>query len=352
MRQIQKTPVSSASVFLSNTSVGVITADDGSFTINPFPEGRYDLVVSCLGYEVYTISLSSLSLPDFLEITLKPRVQELQEVIVASYEKNGWAKWGKLFMERMLGNTPNAFDCKLLNKEVVKFRYNKKTAILHAYSEEPLRIKNAALGYDLQYDLVDFEYNFATKIFFYEGYPLFREMPYKRISQYLRWEKNRATSYDGSILHFMRSLYRNTLTAEGFQLRRVIRNTNQSNAEKPTGQQKGLVAAILVNQPLTGDSIAFAIDSLTAGLQFSGNIQVVFSKKSMPVEYTAQQRGVAYGQSITSEIYMPNPSKVISVISNGSFYSGRDLLSQGYWAWSEKLPDMLPLEYKRPANTP
>jgi hypothetical protein len=36
----------------------------------------------------------------------------------------------------------------------------------------------------------------------------------------------------------------------------------------------------------------------------------------------------------------------IEIESNGSFYNPRDLLSIGYWAWSEKIARMLPFDYR------
>ncbi|MFK5098252.1 carboxypeptidase-like regulatory domain-containing protein, partial [Klebsiella pneumoniae] len=69
-------PVNAASIYLSNTSAGTISKNDGSFQIHPFPNGRYDLVVSVLGFETYVIAVQSNKLPDFLEIVLKPKVND------------------------------------------------------------------------------------------------------------------------------------------------------------------------------------------------------------------------------------------------------------------------------------
>ena len=52
-----KKPISGASVFLSNTSKGTFSSDDGSFIINSFPEGRYDLLYL---YWVWPEKLSNL----------------------------------------------------------------------------------------------------------------------------------------------------------------------------------------------------------------------------------------------------------------------------------------------------
>jgi hypothetical protein len=48
-----KKPIPDASVFLSNSKVGDKTQKDGSFTLRNIKNGRYDLVVSCIGYMPY-----------------------------------------------------------------------------------------------------------------------------------------------------------------------------------------------------------------------------------------------------------------------------------------------------------
>ncbi len=340
-----KQPIASASVFLSNTSIGTTSKDNGSFIIQPFPEGRYDLVVSILGYETYTITIASNSIPSKLEILLVPKVKELQEVIVSSYEKDGWKKWGDFFMENLIGKTPNAEDCKLLNKEVVRFRFNKKKNTLYAYADEPLHIQNKALGYELKYDLNVFEFNYSTRVFFYQGFPLFSDLDPKKNRIETRWKKNREETYNGSIMHFMRSLYRNTLEDEGYELRRVIRNKEKKNNLFSNDANN---LDILIDKPLNGDSIAFAIDSFTVGLQFNNYLQVVYKRKYMPESYRLTQKGMSPKQPMTAEIFMPDSVKVVAVLANGSYFSGKDVLALGYWAWSEKLSNMLPLDYQPP----
>ncbi len=341
-----KKPIAGASVFLSNTSIGTVSSDDGSFIINSFPEGRYDLVVSILGYETKTIPLNSSTIPSFLEIILIPKVKELDEVIVETYEKNGWEKWGTFFIDYLIGKTPNALDCKLLNKEVVKFRFKKKENVLTAFADEPLVIRNDALGYELKYDLSLFEFNFKTNIFFYQGYPLFIDLETKRKGKVKRWLQNRQETYLGSMMHFMRSLYRNQLIEDGFELRKIIRKKDKPNRVKIGGENNMNDIDILVNVPLNGDSIASAIDSTTAGINFTDYLQIVYRAKKMSEMYSQQNRGVRINQPMTAELFMPNPNISIAVLANGSYFYGKDLLALAYWAWSEKLSNLLPLDYK------
>ena len=103
---------------------------------------------------------------------------------------------------------------------------------------------------------------------------------------------------------------------------------------------------ILINIPLNGDSIAFALDSTTVGLQFDNYLQVVYKKKYMPDAYRLTQRGMNSNQPMTAELFMPDAQKIVSVLANGSYFSGKDILALGFWAWSEKLSNMLPLDYK------
>lgn len=343
-----KKPIAGASVFLSNTSTGTVSSEDGAFIISSFPEGRYDFVVSILGYETKTIPLNSSTIPNFLEIILIPKVKELAEVIVEPYEKNGWEKWGTFFMDYLIGKTPNALDCKLLNKEVVKFRFKKKENVLRAFADEPLVIRNEALGYELKYDLTLFEFNFKTNIFFYQGYPLFIDLETKRKVKVKRWQQNRQEVYLGSMMHFMRSLYRNKLVEDGFELRKIIRKKEKANRIQLGGINNMNDMDILVNVPLNGDSIAFAIDSATAGIQFSDYLQVVYPAKKMSDMYSQQNRGVRINQPMTAELFMPNPNVSIAVLANGSYFYGKDILASAYWAWSEKLSNLLPLDYKIP----
>ncbi len=343
-----KKAIAGASVFLSNTSTGTVSLEDGTFTLNSFPEGRYDFVVSILGYETKTIALNSISIPGFLEIILTPKVKELDEVIVEPYEKNGWEKWGTFFMDNLIGKTPNALDCKLLNKEVVKFRFKKKENVLRAFADEPMVIRNEALGYELKYDLTLFEFNFKTNIFFYQGYPLFIDLETKRKGKVRRWMQNRQETYLGSMMHFMRSLYRNKLVEDGFELRKIIRKKDKSTRIQLGSEKNMNDMDILVNIPLNGDSIAFALDSVTAGIQFTDYLQIVYSAKKMPDMYSQQNRGVRINQPITAELFMPNPKVSIAVLANGSYFYGKDILASAYWAWSEKLSNLLPLDYKIP----
>lgn len=383
-----KMPVAFASVYLANTSVGTTTSEKGEFVIQNFPNGRYELVVSSIGYETYQTVVQSNKL-EFVTLYLKIRAKELDEVVVQSYEKDGWNKWGKLFLESFIGTSAFAQNCSIKNYKAIRFRFNKKENTLVAFANETLLIENKDLGYLIKYDLIDFTYHFRTSLLFYSGYPFFTPIETGKKRKQIRWEKNRNEAYKGSIMHFMRALYRNTFEEENFELRRLYRipntekirvktimannfkNTNSSTDRAVKMQLSGNVIQlngnedsteyynrilrepdeknILVNQLLSGDSIAYAYDKTTAALDFENYIQVVYKGKAEPYEYVQYKKQNNTAKNLTSIIHLVNKHPVY-VLANGIYYQGNDLLCSEYWAWSEKLATLLPFDFKPNRN--
>ena len=111
-----------------------------------------------------------------LKIYLEPKATELEAVIVEPYEKDGWEKWGKFFIENFIGTTDAAKLCKIRNYKTLRFRHSKKKNILTAVADEPLIIENRELGYRITYQLEDFTYDFNENTLFYLGYTLFEDM--------------------------------------------------------------------------------------------------------------------------------------------------------------------------------
>ena len=134
-----------------------------------------------------------------------------------------------------------------------------------------------------------------------------------------RWEKRRDEAYYGSIMHFMRSVYRNKISEEGFEVRTLKKIPNKekervklaysSNMHKVKSSngimtithinkdtadyydrilKQGDYIDILAKNLLVGDSIAYAVDSTTAGLEFKDYLLVIYVNKVAPSEYRQQ----------------------------------------------------------------
>lgn len=86
----KKQPVAYAHVGIPTRGMGVITNEEGAFSLN-FPESyaKDTLKVSYLGFKTYTVVLSKLRLEDTLVIYLKPEVLELAEAMVKPHSDSG-----------------------------------------------------------------------------------------------------------------------------------------------------------------------------------------------------------------------------------------------------------------------
>ena len=362
-------PLAGASVFLSNTSVGTTANGQGAFTLI-IPEGKYDFIVSSIGFETYNQTITTASLPESLTVKLTPKAKELANVIVEPFEKDGWEKWGKFFLDNFIGTSALSRNCIIKNKNVIKFRQSKKTNEITAIALEPLLIENKALGYTVRYQLEDFNYNFKTRYLYYGGYPFFEQMK-GSAARLRRWEREREAVYYGSMMHFMRSLFRNTIVEENFEVyalkklpntekarvreanskrvRSVSKSITINNIASDSADYYDRVLAqedyidVVGNKKLIGDSIAYAVNATTAGLDFKDYLLVIYKKGTVPTEY--QKQFPKNGTSKMSQVTLIN-GKPIEIQANGSYYMPADFLSLGYWAWSEKIATMLPFDYK------
>jgi hypothetical protein len=360
-------PISRASIFLNNTSIGTVSNDQGIFELQ-VPQGKFELIVSSIGYETYYKLIISGEETELLIISLTLRTEELENIVITPYEKDGYAKWGKLFIDHFIGTRSEAADCRIKNIKALRFRHDKSKNELLVNATEPLIIENKALGYTLVYDLVQFSYNFKSRLLLFTGFPFFEEMKGSS-SAIRRWEKKRKDVFLGSQMHFMRALYRNQLLENGFEVRRltIIENSEKERvrrllaARKFTpdvpmdmffgGDSSRYYSGVLKQEDntriygkdiLSGDSIAFAFDSLTAGMDFENHLHITYTIKEAPQEY--QRSFPRSGSRMMSEISLLN-GKPIEIKNNGMYYQGTDLMNYGYWAWSEKISAMLPYDY-------
>ena len=122
-------PIVNASVFISNSTKGVVSGKDGSFEIADAPGGNQRLVVSSIGYTTEILEYTSADLPMEVDVHLKRKVQELASVTVEPDLVDGWKEWGKFFTDNFIGTTTEAENCKLKNHKVLRFRYSKKKRI-------------------------------------------------------------------------------------------------------------------------------------------------------------------------------------------------------------------------------
>jgi CarboxypepD_reg-like domain len=318
-------PLGGASVFCQNTTVGTLSKNDGSFHLR-LNNGGYDLVISYTGYETQVIRIGKdRKSTDTLQVQLKEQDKSLEQAVVTGSAEvaDGWAKYGQFFLDNFIGTTPNAAQCVLENKDVLKFYFYKKRNKLRVKASDPLMVTNNALGYKIRYQLDSFVYDYNGNIGSYTGYPLFEALQ-GTPDQQDTWKQNRLYSYSGSRLHFIRSWYDSTLAEEGFVL---------EFADSGTTQMKK------IEDPYDGK--IYSRDSGDVEIDLSGRLRVSYTSQVPDKKYLLENK---YPLTTSAQISALNILGGFVIEENGYFYDQADVTNIGYWSW-KKLAELLPYDY-------
>ena len=253
---VTKEPVGFATVYLDGTSIGDVSADDGFFRIN-IPAGRENsvMIVSHLNYRTIAVTLTPQARN--LELVLRPKAAVLTSIEVADDDLR--VKNLQEFRHRLIGNDAWGRNVTILNDEVIRFDRDSRRVTIRVANEEmakrlrnrsfrnpawsedgkklsydrPLNLKaatNAALrlsmphlGYELYLDLQSYESNYGNNRMSFLGTTYFIPDTSASRSAQRRFRRNRRAAYYGSGLHFIRSLLRDSLRENGFQVVEVVK---------------------------------------------------------------------------------------------------------------------------------
>ena len=328
-----KQPLQGASVFAENTTIGTATNDQGFFSLR-LPGGGYSIVVTFTGYQTETkrVTAGDAGNNDIV-IEIKKKEKSLEEFVVKSTAEvaDGLQKYGGFFLENFIGKTANSKFCTIKNKDVLHFYFSKKRNRLKVLATEPVLIENLALGYNIKYTMDSFthEYNSAATV--YSGYPLFEEMAGNDEAQKVNWLANRKIAYNGSVLHFMRSLYNKQLKEEGFEIQFLIKVNNKDSGFV----LKNFYAALNYNK-----------DDSTQTVEVMPNqpdVAVIYKNEEPQQAYAAfnPDEPAKFQLSVFSFV----PAQSIIIEQNGYYFEQTDFTINQYLGW-EKMADMLPYDFK------
>ena len=211
-------PLVGVNVFLNNTTLGSATDSDGNYEIFNVPVGKYELVISMVGYEVKKKSIT-VDKKDLrgLDYNLSPVSIEIGQIDVYGERDKDWDEQFRLFQKYFIGTSKNADKCKILNKEIIDFKLSDDSKTLTASARDRIEILNEALGYKLYVNLKDFKLNrYGETEYLCEAY--FQEMDTTDPVVKWQWEQNRKEAYNGSKRHFLRALTRQELFNQGFRV--------------------------------------------------------------------------------------------------------------------------------------
>ncbi len=216
-------PVINANIYFNGTYKGTMTDTLGYFSLDASQHPNQTLVISSVGY--FSESLFEYSFDATNTILLEPKTLEIEEIEVV-FNKTEAEKLRKLgikrFTKEFLGNTYNARKCEIQNIEDVYFKFSEDRKTFEAFANEPIDIYNGSLGYYITYHLDYFLKN--QEEVFYKGTHFFVEDTSKRKRQTKKMIQHRKYTYEGSRMHFFRSLYNESSVDEGFVIRDSINN--------------------------------------------------------------------------------------------------------------------------------
>lgn len=363
-----KKGVPSASVFLTGTTLGASTDEQGYFSMQ-IPEGSYEVLFNVLGYQPNIIKLSTPDMQkDAYEIFLTPSYVELGSLKIEEERDPIWYKNLAIFKQYFLGTSKNAKASKILNQIILRLDSDSDPQTLKVSAPDFLQIKNLNLGYRVEYLLEEFTYSQRSKSFYFSGYPQFIADTTLKKSKAKRIETNRRKAYLGSLQHLIRSLYEGTTAEEGFEFRTVVRTDNpgrpsqsqidaakdlnalSSNSTEQDSLHKNFIRKERLNpyvdrliDELVPDSDLVRVDEKGRKyLVFDNLLHVTYTKELESIEYLQQFSTKKPGNQ--QSILLLNNMEV-EIFKNGTYGNRSGVFLEGYMGW-EKIGELMPLDYK------
>jgi hypothetical protein len=366
-------PLLLATVFISNSSIGTSTNKKGEFEMN-IPEGNHELVISYIGFQPFSYTISTKVLRSFYEFRILPETIELEGSEVKEKRDKTWYENLEVFKKYFLGTSANAANCNILNPEVLILDGETEPNSLKVRAKDILEIENPNLGYQIKYVLTGFEFNKAKNEVVYAGYPFFVEekLAKRRVKKVT---ESREKAYLGSMMHFMRSLYEGNAENSGYRIfptQKVPNIPAEINLEiigyggevkvDKGKEEKELASLDSIDIPFN-DLIAAA--TLTQSTQ-DGKVFIIYNKPvyilylyeeeesafflyslrniNFAIKYLGEAESKESGVKLPQLSKMEMRSKAVQVFDNGSYFHPFDIFVQGYMGW-ERIGDLMPLNY-------
>ncbi len=210
-------PIPGAHVYITQTTLGTTTEDNGTFEISTDLTGIQKIVFSFIGYKTMTADVnlnSSKSVFTFeVEMAIDDFVLGPLEVTASNKE---WKQNFSRFRRFFIGRTAAARETEIENSWAISFEEDDDGNLI-ARASEPLTVTNRALGYEIRVDLVEFKLNLHDDTGHYFFYSRFKELEPRSNREMKRWLRNRRETYRGSFQHFLQSLYTDRLKENRFE---------------------------------------------------------------------------------------------------------------------------------------
>jgi hypothetical protein len=319
-------PLEGVNVYLSYTTYGDATDSNGYFSFSTNLTGQYELVVSAVGFDAkrYIITLGSEREELRIDLEMLSHSVELNEIEVKA-DNTEWVQNFELFEREFLGTTNIAQDASILNRWVLNFDRNEDGELI-AYADDPIKISNPSLGYNLTADLNEFVWNTSDMSGFYRVKVWFEEQIPDSEEEYQRWQSNRAQVYEGSFRHFLKSLYDDKLFRNQFEI--VWQDTRERARLKKLDEEE--LEAALMSRNLDEELISKNIK----GYHLLEPVDVLIGRRSIRSDVRERARLIPM---LNDESFLITPE--------GNLADLMSVATAGYWS-AMRMADMVPIDYQ------
>lgn len=349
-------PLAFATVFFNTTTKGTNTDQDGKFRIEVDP--RFDeLVISYLGYHPLSYKVSTDKLDAQYTFRLVPQAQQIEEVEITAKRDRNWYTNLAIFKREFIGRSTFSEKVELENPEVLYFVTDKNSAGIEAKARGPLILQNKALGYKVEYTLEQFHYDESRQRVFILGYPRFELLSGNNRKE-KRWQRNRKRAYYGSTTHFLKTLYSQRLEEEGYQVRKLFRDSLPDHLIDAghSNENQNRISNILTKANVSKvQYLDKNLHDYKTEIKRIGDSLYLSFPEYWQVVYTREREDFGYvnvGEYRTDRGTADRQTSVMSLTKEGIYineYGLPDdplaLFFEGYWAF-EKMGVLLPLDYE------
>ncbi|WP_407534802.1 carboxypeptidase-like regulatory domain-containing protein [Elizabethkingia miricola] len=316
-------PLSNVKIYIDGSQVSSVTDTKGIFYISIPNIKQGNIVFQKDGYQDFVYPLQQAMNKTLKVVLEKERL--IEEVKLIGYSSKDYEKYINTFFDNFLGISREGVSIE--NPKEVKFAYDKKEGILRAQAKKPLIIVNKKLGYTIEYKLMSFYVDYRNGISQYTGTSFYT--PVKASESKSRvYKMNRLNAYYGSVQHFFKSVFNNSVNKEGFILDRVK-------------HMEGQKALALVEKNLQAPAYRSEVDGKVY-FEFPDILMVSYKKYLFDISKREVVRTDSYS---TINSYVETRGHRYHITSDGNYSDPDQMLFQKSWAM-DKVAKMLPLDYE------
>lgn len=327
----------SAVVYINNTSINTVADQSGKFRIVvPAQYGKVELIASFVGYRADVKQLPAIPGRTANVVFKLDLANVAREVVIVGKRDRHWRRKWRIFENGLLGDSPFARQCKIMNPESVTLGLDENTGRVTASSARPVLIENSALGYKISFHMGKFESN--GKKTFLSGYKFFESLLADDAEKQKKQVRNRNTAFKDSFRNFLVSLSRNNLEEGGFEIFRMKTMREFYLTKVPL--EKEVAAGNFT--PVTADSVCAYDKDKGHFILYSNYPIIVFQRRLFNSASVFSDYPFKYSQIIL-------PNRYCSFSENGWLITPNGITIHDTWA-REGFAEMLPTDYSFPGD--